>query len=276
MAGQVSTLRAAKLGGLAFALVLGWVFVLWTNNFHVTAPVVFVCLGYLAVVATVANLWRTGAAIVAIEPDDDWGRPIGERGELEKEKRTLLKAIKEAEFDLAMNKLSKGDADSLIRQYRARAIEVIKALDRLDAGAALSTKDQIAREVKARIELAASDKPSKRAKNAADKKATQAAGKADARAAKAAAAEADKARDEAGDKARDEAGDKARDEAGDKAGDETGDKAGDKADEAARDTETRDEAKADAKRDDEEHAADALATDAGDSATEPKTADASS
>ncbi|HEY1817933.1 MAG TPA: hypothetical protein VGG74_36575 [Kofleriaceae bacterium] len=176
-------MRTLKLGGFALALVVGWVFILWANNFHVTAPVVMVCLAYLCVVALILNLWRTGAAAVAPDDANDaWGRPIGAKGELEKEKKTLLKAIKEAEFDLAMGKLSKRDSDSLIKQYRARAIEVIKELDRVGDGAALSAREQIEREVKARRELAAQDKPSKRAKNVAEKRAKAAEAKVEAKA----------------------------------------------------------------------------------------------
>jgi len=168
-------LRALKLAGLALVLVAGWLFVLGANHFHVTAPVVFVCLGYLAVVMTVVNLWRTGAAAASLpQSGDDWGRPLGAKGALEKEKKTLLKAIKEAEFDLAMGKLSTRDADSLIKQYRSRAIDVIKELDRVGDDKALSVREQIDREVKARRDLAAQDKPSKRAKNAAAAKAAKA------------------------------------------------------------------------------------------------------
>src|SRR5574338_673324 len=132
--------------------LFGWLFILWQNKFRTSVPVVIICLGYLAVVATVANLWRVGAAAVAPEDNspDAWSRPIGARGELEKEKKTLLKAIKEAEFDHEMGKLSKADADDLIRTYRARAIEVIKEIDRLDAGQAGSTREKIEREVQAR------------------------------------------------------------------------------------------------------------------------------
>lgn len=143
-------------------LVFGWLFILWQNKFHTTVPVVIICLGYLAVVATVANLWRVGAAAVAPEDNspDAWSRPIGPRGELEKEKKTLLKAIKEAEFDHAMGKLSKADADELNRMYRARAIEVIKEIDRLDAGNAGNAREQIKREVQARLAVD-KDRPKK-------------------------------------------------------------------------------------------------------------------
>jgi len=160
--------------GTALAvLFVGWVFIAWQNHFHITAPVVFVCLAFLAVVATVYNLWRTGAAAVSTgedEGDSTWARPAGRLGELEREKRTLLKAIKEAEFDHQMGKLSKHDVDEMIRVYRARAIEVIKEIDHLGAGAAATPREQIMREVRARIELDAKahKKAAEPAKVAAD------------------------------------------------------------------------------------------------------------
>src|SRR5688500_11641141 len=126
------TMKWIRRGSAAAVLVIGWVFILFANNFHITTPVVFVCLGYFAAVAAVYTLYRTGATAVAAHDDDDagsWGTPLGALGELEREKRTLLKAIKEAEFDLQMGKLSKADADSMIAIYRARAIEVIKEID---------------------------------------------------------------------------------------------------------------------------------------------------
>jgi hypothetical protein len=142
-------------GLFAVVLVVGWLFILWQNKFHIDAPVVVICLGYLAVVLTVTNLWRVGAAAVAPEHAGElaWSRPLGERGELEKEKKTLLKAIKEAEFDQAMGKLSKPDAEDLIRMYRTRAIELIKELDRLDAGLAGTPRERIEREVAARVAI---------------------------------------------------------------------------------------------------------------------------
>ncbi|HEX2687827.1 MAG TPA: hypothetical protein VHN14_14470 [Kofleriaceae bacterium] len=145
-------------GSALTILLIGWVFIAWQNHFHVTAPLVFVCLGYLAVVATVYNLWRTGAAVVASpeeEADSTWAKPAGALGELEREKRTLIKAIKEAEFDHQMGKLSQRDADDMIRSYRARAVEVLKEIDRIELGSAGSAREQILREVRARLEIEA-------------------------------------------------------------------------------------------------------------------------
>ena len=167
--------------GAGLVLALGWLFILWANNFHLDAPVVFACLGHFAVIAIVYNLWRAGAAVAAPPPtsveDDAWARPLGARGDLEKEKRSLLKAIKEAEFDREMGKLSQADADGMIRTYRARAIEVLKELERLDAGEAGSVRERIEREVQARLEVDA--RGSRAAGKKKDKKPAQQAAKAE-------------------------------------------------------------------------------------------------
>jgi len=163
-----NTLRWVRLASGLGVVLSGWLLIIAINGFHVTPPVVFVCLGYLAVVAAIYNLFRTGASAVAPEdPDEDdidSTNAQGARLELEREKRTLLKAIKEAEFDHQMGKLSKRDVDEMIGLYRARAIEVIKELD----GVGGSVREQIQREVRARIEL--EDKARKKAVADADAK----------------------------------------------------------------------------------------------------------
>jgi hypothetical protein len=209
--------RWLRRGLLGAIVALGWVFIAWQNKFHVSAPVGFVCLGYLAVVMTVYNLWRTGAAAVAPElgNDDAWARPLGQRGELEKEKRSLLKAIKEAEFDHEMGKLSKADANAMIDTYRARAIAVIKELERFENNAHAvdpngrilekeTARDQIAREVKARLELAGASKKKKIVDKAAAK-----AEKAAARSEKATKGEPEKAAEAKAEAPRTEAGEEA-------------------------------------------------------------------
>jgi hypothetical protein len=156
MTDSPDTMRWARRGAAIAILVIGWVFIAWQNRFHITAPMVFVCLGYLAVITTIYNLWRTGAAAVDSAEDDDdstWAKPAGALGEMEREKRTLLKAIKEAEFDRDMGKLSPRDADEMIRGYRVRAIEVIKEIDQHGLGTAGTVREQILREVRARVQL---------------------------------------------------------------------------------------------------------------------------
>ncbi|MBA3457564.1 MAG: hypothetical protein H0T42_31070 [Deltaproteobacteria bacterium] len=168
-------LKWIRRGVYLAALLIGWLFILWQNKFYVSPPAVFVCLAHLAVVSTVYALWRTGVVAVADEEpggDSTWGRSLGALGELEREKKTLLKAIKEAEFDREMGKLSKADAEEMIGIYRARAIEVIRELDNLETGAAGTVREQIEREVRARLEIEAKTK-----KAAEEEAATARAGK---------------------------------------------------------------------------------------------------
>jgi hypothetical protein len=86
---------------------------------------------------------------------DDFWKPVGRHEELLLEKRSLLKAIKEIEFDREMGKMSESDAAELTRFYRQRAIEIIKALESEgEAGETLSVQEQIEREIKARMVVA--------------------------------------------------------------------------------------------------------------------------
>jgi hypothetical protein len=175
---DVDPLRWPRRVGLLAFVVIGWAFIAWQNRFYVTPPLVFVCLGWLAVVAAVYFLWRTGASAATASVDEGdaaWGQVLGARGELMLEKKTLLKAIKEVEFDFQMGKLSERDSQEMIRVYRARAIEVIKALDQPAGGAAGSVRDQIEREVRARLEV--DGKSKKKAAERADKLKAEAAAK---------------------------------------------------------------------------------------------------
>jgi hypothetical protein len=165
----------------------------------------------------------------------------GRVAELEREKRALLKAIKEVDFDREMGKMSEADAADITRVYRARAIDIIKELEgegsaELDADAPLDTV--IDREVRARLALAgvmpkrkpAQARAAASAAPAADKAAEAApaaaaapAAEKPAPAAEAAPAEADQDPDQA---APDSA--TAADGARDAAADDTGDAASEK------------------------------------------------
>lgn len=151
---------AARTGRILWALGLvlllcGWLSILHVYRWHLTAPVFFLWTGWAALLLSARALFR--AAMAAAEDtgdvDDDFWKPVGRREELLLEKRSLLKAIKEIEFDREMGKMSEADAAELTRFYRQRAIEIIKALEG-EGGEALSVKEQIERELKARLAVA--------------------------------------------------------------------------------------------------------------------------
>lgn len=60
------------------------------------------------------------------------GADMSTQAELRDEKRRVLRAIKELEFDHAMGKLSDEDFKAVGDRYRLRAIEVMRALDDQD------------------------------------------------------------------------------------------------------------------------------------------------
>lgn len=164
---DMDTLKWVRRASALLLLIIGWVFILANNHFHLTASSFFIGLGYTAAIAAVYTLFRTGATAVATSAEDlgtaEWGAPMGPRGELEREKRMLLKGIREAEFDHEMGKLSKADADLMIAQYRARAITIIKQLDTAE-GESASTRSSIEREIRARLELGSAKLKGKKTK----------------------------------------------------------------------------------------------------------------
>ncbi len=169
------------------AVVAGVGFILWHNHFHTTPSVVMLCMGWTAVVATVYLLWRVGVA--GGEPTDsaeNWWLDATPRDELEREKRSLLRTIRDIEFDHQTGKLSDRDAEEMNRVTRARAIEVMKALDAVESDG--DVRAQIELEVRARLQIegarkAGKGKAPKKGGKAASKEAAKAAGGDGARAA---------------------------------------------------------------------------------------------
>lgn len=86
--------------------------------------------GWLSLLATGWLLAR--AALVF---DLDTGEPVvggltdRRRLDLEREKRVLLKAIREVEFDQAMGKIDDVEAQAIILKYRRRALEVLRLIE---------------------------------------------------------------------------------------------------------------------------------------------------
>ncbi len=157
------------LGWLIAAALLppGWLFIAHAHRWHLTPSVVVLCLAWTALVG--AGLMLVRAANATIDPvTDDWFSPAGSRDELEREKKILIRAIKDIEFDRDTGKLTPADAAMLVSTYRGRAIEVIKALE-LDA-IAETPRARIMAELEARAQLArTAGKGAKAAKAAARK-----------------------------------------------------------------------------------------------------------
>jgi hypothetical protein len=153
---------AAKASRILWALglvlvVAGWLSILHVYRWHFTAPVFFLWMGWAGLLLSARFLYRAGLSMAEDtgEDHDDFWKPVGRHEELLLEKRSLLKAIKEIEFDRELGKMSEEDATELTRFYRQRAIEIIKTLESEGAGdETLSVQEQIEREVKARLVVA--------------------------------------------------------------------------------------------------------------------------
>lgn len=150
----------AELIGAGALVAAGWLLILAINRWYLGAPQVFLCLGWVSIVAAGRLLWisamRAGNELDAA-PDELEPVSGSRAAELAREKKALLKAIKEVEFDRELGKMSDEDADEIVRVYRARAIEILKLLDGSaeDGAAAGEPVDQvIEREVRARLALA--------------------------------------------------------------------------------------------------------------------------
>jgi len=99
-------------------------------SFRPTAGTVFLGLGWLSILATGYLLVRTVQAFDLRVGGVAGGElSHGRRAELEREKKLLVKAIKEVEFDRESGKLDRGEAADAIGRYRARAVEILRLLD---------------------------------------------------------------------------------------------------------------------------------------------------
>ena len=155
-----------RRGVAVSAMLAGWLFIAWQNRFYLTASVIILAIGWAAVVATIYLLWRLGSA--GAEKDDHaelWWLDSTPRDDLEREKRTLLRTIRDVEFDQLTGKLSERDAEDLSRPVRARAIEVMKALDASDASTG-DARAEIERELRARLEIEGARKAGRKASKA--------------------------------------------------------------------------------------------------------------
>ena len=125
-------MRVVMLAGGAIAaaalvlaiLVLGF-------GARLDAPTIALAVVAAALVYALGQLYAMVWALSRPERIAQVGQATGTftQAELRDEKRRLLRAIKELEFDFGMGKLSKGDFDTVIATYRLRAIEVMRAIE---------------------------------------------------------------------------------------------------------------------------------------------------
>gem|GEM_PF-2026360 len=117
-------------GALAAAVVVLAILVLGFGA-RLDAPTIALAVVAAALVYALGQLYAMVWALSRPDRVAQVGQAAGTftQAELRDEKRRLLRAIKELEFDFGMGKLSKGDFDTVIATYRLRAIEVMRAIE---------------------------------------------------------------------------------------------------------------------------------------------------
>ncbi|MSP17456.1 MAG: hypothetical protein EXR73_12765 [Myxococcales bacterium] len=116
-------------GLLVFAAAAGVPVLLALYGWRPTPAAPLLLVVWWALLVALALLVRAALAIGVVENESPVAATAARRLELELEKRHILKAIKEVEFDQAMGKLDDTDAAAIIGRYRARGREVLRALD---------------------------------------------------------------------------------------------------------------------------------------------------
>ena len=148
---STDSFRAVVNGIGALVVVVGIVFIAMSYR-RPTVGTIFLALGWVSIVAfyffavQAARALFRGEDVLAFGSHSDL-----QRGDLEREKKALLKAIKEVEFDKAMKKIDDADADAQIAVYRNRAMEVIRDLE---VAAPKKYVDEVEAELKKRLEKA--------------------------------------------------------------------------------------------------------------------------
>jgi hypothetical protein len=94
-------------------------------------PVLFIALAALALVTVLFQLWQSLRLVFAVRTQGlrGTGPGVPERDRLLQEKQELLTAIRDVRFEHELGKVSTEDFERLDQRYRARAREVLEALD---------------------------------------------------------------------------------------------------------------------------------------------------
>jgi hypothetical protein len=127
-----SWLAPAAVGGATLAFTVG---VLWYYHFRPTVGAFVLVIGWSVLIGAAWLLARAAAAFdLEVEDPVFQTNETLRREELEQEKKMLLKAIKELEFDKQMGKIDDKDAAAAVTRYRARAVEILRQLDDATGG----------------------------------------------------------------------------------------------------------------------------------------------
>ncbi len=118
-------------GAIVLTFIVGAVCVLFYYQGRINASPIILVIGWAAVVV---SCYFIGKSLWFYAMHDERGLDLnpqyqGRHADLLREKKAVLRAIKDTEFDCDMGKISQEDAEAIIMVYRKRAIEVLRALE---------------------------------------------------------------------------------------------------------------------------------------------------
>ncbi|TPV96773.1 MAG: zinc ribbon domain-containing protein [Myxococcales bacterium FL481] len=125
---RAAILVVAPLGAAVCALAVA----VLVFGADLNAPTIGLAIAAAALVLTLQGVYQFARSLATAEHDavlDYFGGSLGPQAELRDERRRLLRAIKELDFDLELGKLSKKDHAAISTKYRLRAIELGRELD---------------------------------------------------------------------------------------------------------------------------------------------------
>jgi hypothetical protein len=123
-------IRRLVMGAFVWLPALGLVAALYGGKLTVGA--LFLAFGWVSFALAAWFIGRAALAFDVAEVDPltlEGHIDEDRRTELAREKKVLLKAIKEIEFDHEMGKIDDHDAAEITATYRARALEIMRLLD---------------------------------------------------------------------------------------------------------------------------------------------------
>jgi ribosomal protein L40E len=122
-----AALRGAVIaaGGLGLLALL-----VFAAGARVEAATFGLAIAGVALVFALRGLYAVAYALASPLPEAPAAAmTLRSRGELLDERRRLLRALKELDFDRGMGKLSQADYEAVAATYKMRAIEVMRALE---------------------------------------------------------------------------------------------------------------------------------------------------
>jgi hypothetical protein len=123
-----TAIRRLVVGAFVWLPAIGLVVALYGGK--LTVGSLFLAFGWVTFALAAWFIGRAAIAFDVAEGDALEGSIDDERRtELSREKKVLLKAIKEVEFDHQMGKIDDHDAAEITATYRARALEIMRLLD---------------------------------------------------------------------------------------------------------------------------------------------------